>query len=202
MSVNERARHLPDPQRRKLLEHATAATGGLALAAASYPFIASLSPSERARAQGAAVEADVSALLPGALATVEWRGNPVWILHRTREMLAGLEAVRGALVDPDSSETSQQPKYARNPGRSIRPALFVTVSLCTHLGCIPSFRPEPGSVGPEWPGGFYCPCHGSKFDLAGRVYKGSPAPTNLVIPPYSFVSPERLVIGQERQDGG
>lgn len=202
MKSTEHPLELPNLQRREVLLQATAATGGLALAAASVPFVVSFLPSERARAQGAAVEAGVSALLPGALATVEWRGNPVWILHRTREMLAGLEAVRGALVDPDSSETSQQPEYARNPGRSIRPALFVTVSLCTHLGCIPSFRPEPGSVGPDWPGGFYCPCHGSKFDLAGRVYKGSPAPTNLVIPPYSFVSPERLVIGRERQDGG
>ena len=200
MSANELARELADPQRRKLLQQATAATGGLALAAASYPFFISLAPSERARAQAGPVDVDLSTVPPGgALTTVEWRGKPVWILRRTREMLAGLESIRGALSDPDSQVTSQQPEYARNPGRSIRPELFVTLSLCTHLGCIPSFRPEAGSVGPEWPGGFYCPCHGSKFDFAGRVYKGSPAPTNLVVPPHIFVSEDKLVIGQETQ---
>lgn len=202
MAANEHALGIPDPKRRELLERAAAAAGGLALAAAGIPFAASLYPSERARAQGAPVEADFSGILPGALATVEWRGKPVWLLRRTREMLAGLDPIRGALSDPDSGVTSQQPDYARNPGRSIRPEWFVAVSLCTHLGCIPSFRPEPGSVGPDWPGGFYCPCHGSKFDLAGRVYKGSPAPTNLVIPPYRFVSQDRLVIGQEQGDAG
>lgn len=202
MKSTEHSLELPNPQRREVLLQATAATGGLALAAATVPFVASLFPSERARAQGAPVEADVSALTPGALATVEWRGKPVWLLRRTPEMLASLESVRGALTDPDSRVASQQPEYARNPGRSIRPELFVTVSLCTHLGCIPSYAPEAGSLQPGWPGGFYCPCHGSKFDLAGRVYKGSPAPTNLVIPPYSFVSAERLVIGTEGQQGG
>jgi len=197
MSVNERARHLPDPQRRKLLEKATAATGGLALAATSYPFLASLAPSARVRAQGAPVEVDVSALSPGALATVEWRGKPVWVLHRTPEMLAGLATLRGALVDPDSSLSTQQPEYARNPVRAPRPDVFVAVGICTHLGCIPSYAPEPGSLQPGWPGGFYCPCHGSKFDLAGRVYKGSPAPTNLVVPPHRYQTEGRLVIGEE-----
>jgi ubiquinol-cytochrome c reductase iron-sulfur subunit len=200
MNSNEYAHELPDPARRKLLEQATAAAGGLALAAASVPFVASLLPSERARALGAPVEHDVSRLLAGALATVEWRGKPVWLLRRTTEMIASLESIRGALTDPDSRVASQQPEYARNPGRSIRPELFVTVSLCTHLGCIPSFRPEPSSVEPGWPGGFYCPCHGSKFDLAGRVYKGSPAPTNLVVPPYAFVAEERLVIGRDSKE--
>jgi len=199
MKSTEHSFDPPDPRRREVLLQATAATGGLALAAASIPFVASFLPSERARAQGAPVEADVSALVPGALATVEWRGKPVWLLRRTPDMLARLQSVRGALSDPDSAVASQQPEYARNSGRSIRPDLFVTVSLCTHLGCIPSYAPEPGSLQPDWPGGFYCPCHGSKLDLAGRVYKGSPAPTNLVIPPYRFVSQERLVIGQERQ---
>ncbi len=189
---------LPNPQRREVLLQATVATGGLALGAASVPFAVSFLPSERARAQGAPVEVDVSPLTPGALATIEWRGKPVWLLRRTPAMVASLESVRGPLTDPDSMVVSQQPEYARNAGRSIRPELFVTVSLCTHLGCIPSFSPEPGSLGSEWPGGFYCPCHGSKFDLAGRVFKGSPAPTNLLIPPYRFLSTEHLVIGQER----
>jgi ubiquinol-cytochrome c reductase iron-sulfur subunit len=202
MKSLEHAQAFPDPDRRRLLEQATAACGGLALAAASVPFVASLLPSERARAQGAPVEIDISGLQPGALATVEWRGKPVWLLRRTPEMLASLEAVRAALSDPDSRVDAQQPEYARNPGRSIRPELFVAVSLCTHLGCIPSYRPEAGSVGADWPGGFYCPCHGSKFDLAGRVYRGSPAPTNLVVPPHGFASPERLVIGQDRPERG
>lgn len=199
MNSRDHLHELPDLERRKLLRHATAATGGLALAGASYPFVASLWPSERARASGAPVEMDVSVLTPGALSIVEWRGKPVWVLHRTLEMLASLESIRGALTDPDSRVASQQPEYARNSRRSIRPELFVAVSLCTHLGCIPSYQPERGSLQPDWPGGFYCPCHGSKFDLAGRVYKGSPAPTNLLVPPHSFVSAERLVIGEERR---
>jgi len=201
MKSTEHSLELPNPPRREILLQATAATGGLALAAASVPFVASLFPSERARAQGAPVEVDVSPLVPGTLATVEWRGKPVWLLRRTPEMLASLESVRRALSDPDSQVASQQPEYARNPGRSIRPELFVAVSLCTHLGCIPSYAPEPGSLQPGWPGGFFCPCHGSKFDLAGRVYKGSPAPTNLVIPPYGFPSAGRLVIGAEARGG-
>ncbi|MBI2754342.1 MAG: ubiquinol-cytochrome c reductase iron-sulfur subunit [Betaproteobacteria bacterium] len=199
MNTGQHLHEIPDPRRRKLLRQATAATGGLALAAASYPFVVSLLPSERARAQGAPVEVDISASMPGALATVEWRGKPVWLLRRTPEMLASLEAERGELTDPDSKVGSQQPQYARNPGRSIRPELFVAVSLCTHLGCIPSYRPEPDSVQRDWPGGFYCPCHGSKFDFAGRVYKGSPAPTNLVVPPHEFLSPDRLIIGRDKE---
>jgi len=186
-----------DEERRKLLTGATAAAGGIALAGASLPFLASLAPSERARAQGAPVEADIASLVPGELKTLEWRGKPVWLLRRTPAMLAGLESVRAQLTDPDSQVSSQQPEYARNPTRSINPELFVTVSLCTHLGCIPTYAPEPGSVGSAWPGGFYCPCHGSKFDLAGRVYKGSPAPTNLVIPPHQFSGGSVLVIGSD-----
>lgn len=184
-----------DEERRKLLAGATAAAGGVALAGASLPFLASLAPSERARALGAPVEADIASLVPGELKTLEWRGKPVWLLRRTPAMLSGLESARAQLTDPDSQVSSQQPEYARNPTRSIRPELLVTVSLCTHLGCIPTYAPEPGSVGSAWPGGFYCPCHGSKFDLAGRVYKGSPAPTNLVIPPHQFSGGSRLVIG-------
>jgi len=184
-----------DEDRRKLLAGATAAAGGIALAGASLPFVASLWPSERAKAQGAPIEADIGTLKPGELKTVEWRGKPVWILGRTPAMLSGLESVRSHLTDPDSAVASQQPEYAHNATRAINPEVFVTVALCTHLGCVPTYMPEPGSLEPDWPGGFYCPCHGSKFDLAGRVYKGSPAPTNLVIPPHQFRDGNLLVIG-------
>lgn len=197
MTSSDHGHDPADSARRRLLQYATAATGGLALAGASYPFLASLGPSERARAQGGPVEVDLSPLSTGQLATAEWRGKPVWILRRTPDMLARLQSMRAELSDPNSAITAQQPKYATNVMRSIRPEVFVGVGLCTHLGCIPSFRPEPGSVQPGWPGGFYCACHGSKFDLAGRVYRGSPAPTNLVVPRYGFETADRLVIGRD-----
>ncbi len=187
-----------DARRRKLLVESTAVAGGVAIAGASVPFLVSLAPSERARSAGAPVELDVSKLQPGELATVEWRGKPIWVLRRTPEMLARLDSARPRLTDPDSTVTTQQPNAARNATRSINPEIFVTVSLCTHLGCIPSYYPAPGSVEPDWPGGWYCPCHGSKFDLAGRVYKGSPAPTNLVVPPHAYVADGRLVIGEDQ----
>jgi len=186
-----------DPDRRRALQRATAAVGGLTVAAAGYPFLASLAPSERARAQGGPVEAELAPIAPGELATVEWRGKPVWILRRTPRMLDRLASLRDELADPDSEVAAQQPAYARNAARSIRPEVFVSVALCTHLGCVPSYRPEPESLQRGWPGGFYCPCHGSKFDLAGRVFKGSPAPTNLVVPPHRFAEPQRLWIGAE-----
>ena len=186
----------PDLTRRRLTQ-ATAAAGGLAIAGASVPFVASLAPSERARAQGAPVEADVSRIGPAELATFEWRGKPVWILRRTPDMLERLQAAAGELSDPASEVGSQQPRYARNPTRSRRPELFVTVALCTHLGCVPTYRPEPGSLQAGWPGGFYCPCHGSKFDLAGRVFRGSPAPSNLEVPRYSFENGNLVVIGAD-----
>jgi len=185
----------PDLLRREWLARAAGAAGGLAIAGAAYPFVASLEPSERARAAGAPVEAEVSSVAEGRLKSIEWRGKPVWILHRTPAMLAALGTDRRYLRDPDSEISSQQPEYARNSVRSIRPEVFVAVGLCTHLGCIPNYFPEPGSLGADWPGGFYCPCHGSKFDLAGRVFSGSPAPTNLVVPPYRFESETRLVVG-------
>lgn len=199
MSSNEYAHDPANSARRKILLHATAAAGGLTLAGASYPFLLSFAPSERARAQGGPVEVDFSPLPAGELATAEWRGKPVWILRRTPDMLSRLQSMRAELSDPDSEVTAQQPKYAANVVRSIRPEVFVGVGLCTHLGCIPSFRPEAGSLQPGWPGGFYCPCHGSKFDLAGRVYRGSPAPTNLVVPPYSFESDNRLIVGRDSE---
>ncbi|TAN52818.1 MAG: ubiquinol-cytochrome c reductase iron-sulfur subunit [Betaproteobacteria bacterium] len=200
MSTIDAVQSPADEERRKLLARATAAAGGLALAGASLPFVASLRPSERAKAQAAPIEVDTALLRPGELKTVEWRGKPVWILGRTPAMLSSLESVRSRLTDPDSTVVSQQPEYARNPTRSINPELFVTISLCTHLGCVPTYAPEPGSIEGDWPGGFYCPCHGSKFDLAGRVYKGSPAPTNLVIPPHQLRGGNLLVIGYDAAD--
>ena len=188
--------HAPDLARRRLTQ-AGAAAGGFALAGTAAPFVASLAPSERARAQGAPVEADMSRIGPAELATFEWRGKPVWVVRRTEGMLRRLAALREELADPESQVRSQQPKYAIGPTRSRRPELFVAVGLCTHLGCVPSYRPEPGSLQPGWPGGFYCPCHGSKFDLAGRVYRGSPAPTNLVVPPYGFPAANLVLIGED-----
>jgi ubiquinol-cytochrome c reductase iron-sulfur subunit len=186
-----------DASRRKTLAALTAAAGGAAAVGAAIPFLASLGPSERAKAAGAPVEVDIGAAKDGELRTVEWRGRPVWILRRTHDMLARLDSVEPQLIDPASRVTSQQPEYARNAARSIQPELLVTVALCTHLGCIPSYYPEPGSLQPGWPGGFYCPCHGSKFDLAGRVYRGSPAPTNLVIPPHRYLSATKILVGDD-----
>lgn len=183
--------------RRRTLVRLSAAAGGVAAASAAIPFLASLAPSERARAAGAPVEAPIGTLKPAELQIVEWRGRPVWILKRTPEMLKRLPASEPLLSDPASAVSSQQPEYARNATRSIEPEVLVTVALCTHLGCIPTYYPEPGSVQPGWPGGFYCPCHGSKFDLAGRVYRGSPAPTNLVIPPHRYLSATTILIGDD-----
>ena len=189
----------PDPQdleRRRVLVAATSVVGGIGVAAAAVPFALSWLPSEKAKAAGAPVEAEIGALEPGELHTVEWRGKPVWILRRSEAMLKMLGDDERLLSDP-KSEVPQQPEYARNVSRAIKPEYLVAVGLCTHLGCVPTFRPEvaPADLGPEWPGGFYCPCHGSKFDLAGRVFKGVPAPTNLVIPEYAYLSESRLIIG-------
>ena len=181
--------------RRRTLVRLTAAAGGVAAAGAAVPFLASLAPSERAKAAGAPVEVDLDAVKPAELYTVEWRGRPVWILKRTPDMLKRLPTAEPFLSDPKSAVSSQQPDYAQNATRSIEPEVLVTVALCTHLGCIPPYYPEPDSLQLGWPGGFYCPCHGSKFDLAARVYRGSPAPTNLVIPPHRYLSPQRLQIG-------
>ncbi|MBI3916091.1 MAG: ubiquinol-cytochrome c reductase iron-sulfur subunit [Betaproteobacteria bacterium] len=191
----------PDADRRKLLTAATGLVGAAGLAAASLPFVASMSPSERARAGGAPVDVDFARLGPGESLTGEWRGKPVWILHRTGTMLRALEspAHRAKLADPDSRVANQQPPYARNAFRSLKPEYLVLVPVCTHLGCVPTFRPEsaPPDLGPEWPGGYFCPCHGSKFDLAGRVYRNVPAPTNLVIPPHKYVTETGVLIGED-----
>ncbi len=188
---------LPFDSRRQFLGVATSALGTLGLVAVAIPFVKSMTPSERARAAGGPVEVDLATVAPGALTTVEWRGRPVWVLHRTPAMLATLGNHDAELVDPRSNE-DQQPFYAHNATRSVRPEFLVATAVCTHLGCIPSFRPDvaPADLGPGWPGGFYCPCHGSRFDLAGRVFKNVPAPRNLEVPPYSFEG-DRLIVGQE-----
>lgn len=187
----------PDP-RRRFLALATGTVGGIGLAVTTIMFVESMQPSERARAGGGPVEVDLAGIAPGNLLTIEWRGRPVWVLHRTSAMLEMLGRHDNALVDP-TSQQDQQPPYARNPTRSIRPEFLVATAICTHLGCIPSFRPEPGApdIGPAWPGGFYCPCHGSRFDLAGRVFQNVPAPRNLEIPPYAFIGADKLIVGQD-----
>jgi ubiquinol-cytochrome c reductase, iron-sulfur subunit len=192
------AHEQPDLARRRILVAATTALGGVGIAAATVPFISSMLPSERAKAAGAPVEIDLSKLGPGTLLTVGWQGKPIWILRRTDEMLRLLETDDQRLRDPQSEEP-QQPAYCKNPSRAIKPEYLVAVGLCTHLGCVPTFRPDiaPDDLGPEWRGGFYCPCHGSKFDLAGRVYKGVPAPTNLVIPRYTYSSDVQVIIGKD-----
>jgi len=190
-----------DLQRRTLIA-ATAGVGGIGALATAVPFVESFAPSEAAKAAGAPVETEIGDLAPGKMKTVEWRGKPVWILHRSDAMLASLERDTGLLADPLSHQ-SQQPEYASNPARAARPPFFVAIGICTHLGCVPTFRPQPGApdLGTDWPGGFYCPCHGSKFDLAGRVFKNVPAPINLVVPPYEFISDGKLRIGTDKNDG-
>ena len=186
-----------DPERRTWLL-ATSAMGVAATAAVAVPFVSSFAPSERAKAQGAAVTMDPASVVPGEVKTVEWRGQPVWVMRRTPEMLASLEGM-GDLVDP-SSEKQQQPGYAANTHRSIKPELFVTVGICTHLGCSPNVVPQGTSnpsVPADWKGGFFCPCHGSTFDFAGRVFKNKPAPTNLVVPPHKYLADGSLLIGED-----
>jgi ubiquinol-cytochrome c reductase iron-sulfur subunit len=185
-----------DTRKRKFLIAATSAVGGVAVAGVAVPLVMSLLPSARAKAAGAPVEVDISKVEPGMLLTVEWRGKPVWIVNRSPEMLDLMAKHDDQLTDP-KSEMPQQPDYAKNATRSIKPEYLVAVGICTHLGCSPTFRKEVGAadLGADWPGGFFCPCHGSRFDLAARVYKGAPAPTNLVIPPHQYLSDAKLLIG-------
>lgn len=182
-----------------MLIAATSAVGAVGVGFALVPFIAAMNPSAKARAAGAPVEADISKLEPGGLLRVKWRGKPVWVVHRTPEMLATLPSLEGKLADPNS-EVPQQPEYAKNPTRAIKPQFWIGVGICTHLGCAPIYRPDvaPEDLGPEWKGGFFCPCHGSFFDLAGRVYSGVPAPTNLVIPIHTYLSDTTILIGAEK----
>jgi ubiquinol-cytochrome c reductase iron-sulfur subunit len=185
--------------RRRVLVAATSVVGAIGAGYALVPFVASMNPSARARAAGAPVEADISKLEPGALLRVKWRGKPIWVVHRTPEMIAALPSNDPRLVDPKSTVT-QQPDYCKNPTRSIKPEYLVAIGICTHLGCSPTYRPEfaPEDLGSEWKGGFFCPCHGSKFDLAARVFKGVPAPTNLVIPKHVFLNDSTILIGEDR----
>ncbi|CAK0750989.1 Ubiquinol-cytochrome c reductase iron-sulfur subunit [Gammaproteobacteria bacterium] len=187
--------------RRRFLLLATSAVGGVGAAAALVPFVSSMQPSAKAQAAGAPVEVDISKLEPGQMMTVEWRGKPVWVVRRTKETIDNLRTLEGELRDP-KSEASLQPVYATNQYRSITPEYLVVVGVCTHLGCSPTFRPEfaPADLGPAWKGGFFCPCHGSRYDLAGRVYSGVPAPLNLDIPPYNYVSEKRILVGQDPTD--
>jgi len=187
-----------DTGRRHFLTVATVAAGAVGAAFAAAPFLASWKPSARAKAMGAPVEVDISKLEPGALLKFEWRGKAVYVVHRTPEMLAALKAVDSQLRDPQSAQ-SEQPDFARNEARAIKPEYLVLVGVCTHLGCAPldKFAPGDVTVAADWTGGFFCPCHGSKFDMSGRVYKGVPAPTNLPVPPYKFVSDTRILIGAD-----
>jgi ubiquinol-cytochrome c reductase iron-sulfur subunit len=189
-----------DNKRRRVLIAATGVVGAVGIGYVAVPFIASLNPSARARAAGAPVEADISKLESGAILRVKWRGKPVWVVYRTKEMLAALPGLDPQLVDP-ASDASIQPEYCKNATRSIKPEYLVAVGICTHLGCSPTYRPEvaPPDLGPDWKGGFFCPCHGSRYDLAARVFEGSPAPTNMVIPKYSYLSDTLIRIGE---DGG
>jgi ubiquinol-cytochrome c reductase iron-sulfur subunit len=184
-------------QRRRFLIASTTAVGGAMLGATAYTFLDSMAPSAQALAAGAPVDASIAGIAPGELKVIAWRGMPVWLLHRGAGMVAKLGDHDRLLADPASAQ-SQQPGYCRNATRSIRPDVLVAVGVCTHLGCSPTLRADgdTSDLGPDWPGGFFCPCHGSKFDLAGRVFKDVPAPTNLVIPPHRFVDEVHLVVGE------
>jgi ubiquinol-cytochrome c reductase iron-sulfur subunit len=187
-----------DCGRRRLII-ATAAIGGAGAVTALVPFLSSMLPSERAKAAGAPVEVDVSNLAQGQMITVEWRGKPVWIFNRDQTMLDTLSTLDTVVADP-ASEIKQQPEYCKNKTRSIKPNLLVAVGICTHLGCSPSSKFKKGAeegMAADWPGGFLCPCHGSTFDFAGRVYKNKPAPTNLEVPPHTYLSDTRILIGED-----
>lgn len=192
-----------DQQKRNWIV-ATCAVGGAGVAAVAVPFVSTFQPSERAKAAGAAVEVDISAMKPGEKITVEWRGKPVWIIKRTPEQLAALKNVEGQLADPRSERNPGEltPEYARNDNRSIKPEVMVAVGICSHLGCSPVDKFAMGaqpSLPDDWQGGFLCPCHGSTFDMAGRVYKNKPAPDNLEVPPHMYLSDTRLLIGEDKK---
>ncbi len=185
-----------DLKRRKFLLRATTAVGAFGAVAAGIPFVSSMLPSAKARALGGPVKIKIGEMKSGDQLTVMWRGRPIWIIRRSKEMLKTLPNLSDQLRDPDS-QVQQQPQYAKNEYRSIKPEYLVLVGICTHLGCAPTYRPDPKGVDPEWQGGFFCSCHGSKFDLAGRVYKGVPAPVNLEVPPYVFLDGDEILIGTD-----
>ena len=182
---------------------ATGCAGAVGGVATAVPFVSTFAPSERAKAAGAAVEADISGLKPGEKMTVEWRGKPVWIVRRTPEQLEGLKKIEDQLVDPNNERKAYPiPEYAKNAARSIKPEYLVVIGICTHLGCSPSDKFQPGaqpSLPNDWPGGFFCPCHGSTFDMAGRVFKNKPAPDNLEVPPHMYLSDTKLLIGEDKK---
>lgn len=192
-----------DRGRRRFLVAATSVVGGAGVVAVAAPFLASWQPSARAQAAGAPVEVNISQIEPGQRISVGWRGRPVWLVRRTPEMLEALPTIRDRLRDPDSEETGQQPEYARNEYRSIDPEILVLVGICTHLGCSPAYRPEMGApdAGADWAGGWLCACHGSRFDMAGRVYRNVPAHLNLEVPPYHFASDELIIVGEHPEGG-
>ncbi len=189
-----------DKGKRRFLIGATSVVGGIGAVAAATPFVMSFFPSERAKAAGAPVQVDIAKLELGQKIDVEWRGKVVWVINRTPQMLSSLPKLDPKLLDP-KSERSDQPPYAKNEHRSIKDNLFIAVGICTHLGCSPTFRPEvsPADLGADWLGGFFCPCHQSKFDLAGRVYSGVPAPANLPVPPHQYLSDTRILIGDDQK---
>lgn len=188
-----------DHGKRRFLTVATSVVGAVGAGFVAVPFVASWMPSERAKNAGAPVEVDISKLDEGRMLTVEWQSKPVWLVRRSQETLANLEKVADRLRDPNSEVEDQQPAYARNPYRSIKPEILVLVGICTHLGCSPTYRPElaPEDLGEDWLGGFFCPCHSSRFDMAGRVYQGVPAPTNLVVPKHRYVSDNVILVGED-----
>jgi len=192
-------------KRRRILVAGATVAGGIGLAAVAIPFIKYMEPSDRARNAGAPVTVDISKLESGQQITVGWRGQPIWFLRRTDEMLKTMQTEKhlAKLRDPDSDVETQQPAYAKNDTRSIHQEHLVVIAICTHLGCVPTYRPDiaPADLGPEWDGGYFCPCHGSRFDLAGRVYNGVPAPTNLVIPPYRYVTDTVVEVGVSAKTG-
>jgi ubiquinol-cytochrome c reductase iron-sulfur subunit len=191
-----------DQGKRRFLVAATSVAGGIAGAGSAVPFVASMLPSERAKAAGAPVEADIGNLVPGEMMRVEWRGKPVWIVRRTPEMQASVKENDSKVADPKSERHKEfTPEYARNELRSIKPEYLVVVGICTHLGCSPvdKFKAQPEPFDANWKGGFYCPCHGSLFDLAGRVYKNKPAPDNLPVPPHTYLSESRILIGEGKK---
>ncbi|MDG6773565.1 ubiquinol-cytochrome c reductase iron-sulfur subunit [Thiomicrorhabdus sp. ZW0627] len=192
-----------DIQRRKILTGATGVVGAAGATFLAVPFVSSWQPSEKAKAAGAPVDVDISQLQPGQMLTVSWRGKPVWVVRRTPEMLEKLPILDAQLRDP-ASQQSEQPVYCQNETRAINPEYLVVVGICTHLGCAPLYRPAIGSpdVGADWQGGFFCPCHGSRFDLAGRVFQSVPAPTNLEIPPHHFMTEHLIRIGEDPQKEG
>ena len=184
--------------RRRFLTLATCGAGGVAALGVATPFVACFFPSEKAKAAGAPVEIDVSKIESGQMLTAEWQGKPIWVVNRTEQQLKDLKGLNGAVADPNS-DVDHQPENCKNETRSIKPNILVTIGICTHLGCSPTFRPDiaPADLGADWKGGFYCPCHGSKFDMAGRVYKSVPAPTNLVVPPHKYMSDTTILVGED-----